>query len=159
MDSIDWGTLPTWVSAFLTSGSLALGFYILLRDRKKEELTEARKVICWIDYDNDAHVNHVLNTTDRTVSRVRVLVELRSAANVLEPYHLANIIRPGEEATASTPRRVGDGKAVPEFIEFDDADGISWVRDLRTGLTHRASTGRQLTRRELRDRKRRLRKS
>jgi hypothetical protein len=31
---IDWGNVPAWVGAVLTGGSLLLGFYILLRDRR-----------------------------------------------------------------------------------------------------------------------------
>lgn len=39
--SLDWGSVPAWVSSLLTGGSLLLGFYILLRDRRKEEWSQA----------------------------------------------------------------------------------------------------------------------
>jgi len=48
MGELEWGTVPAWVSAVLTSGSLMLGFYILLRDRRKEERRDATKAICWL---------------------------------------------------------------------------------------------------------------
>ncbi|MFF5031338.1 hypothetical protein [Nocardia salmonicida] len=161
MDSIDLGTLPTWVSAFLTSGSLALGFFILLRDRRKEELAEARKIICWYSRsDNqDENVTHVLNTSERVISNVRVLIRLRTADWAgLEGFHIAPLIRPGEEVATNTPRRAGEAKSPPEFVEFNDSDGIGWAKDLHTGLTHRVDRRYSVhSRRALRGRKRQLR--
>jgi hypothetical protein len=51
---IDWGTVPTWISSVLTSGSLLLGFYILLRDRREEERSQAALVVCWNDDRDDS---------------------------------------------------------------------------------------------------------
>ncbi|MFJ8546320.1 hypothetical protein ACIRFH_30840 [Streptomyces sp. NPDC093586] len=133
----NWGTVPTWVSAILTSGSLLLGFYILLRDRRKEERQEALKVICWSEMvDNESYKIYVLNTAERPVVHARMLVRL--AGDVLEPVGLgAGAIRPGEEVTARSPRHLGGEKSWPAAVEFQDADGIDWVRDLRSGALHR----------------------
>jgi hypothetical protein len=38
------GPWSEWVAAILTGGSLLLGFYILLRDRRKEETAQANRV-------------------------------------------------------------------------------------------------------------------
>ncbi|HXC79250.1 MAG TPA: hypothetical protein VNU19_19630, partial [Candidatus Acidoferrum sp.] len=45
---IDWGNVPAWVASILTGGSLLLGFYILLRDRRKEERRQARRIVIQI---------------------------------------------------------------------------------------------------------------
>jgi hypothetical protein len=42
---IDWGNVPSWFGSVLTGASLMLGFYILLRDRSKEEREQASKVM------------------------------------------------------------------------------------------------------------------
>lgn len=42
---LDWGNVPAWVASILTGASLLLGFYILLRDRRKEEREQALRII------------------------------------------------------------------------------------------------------------------
>lgn len=42
------GSWAEVLAAFLTGGSLLLGFYILLRDRRKEESAQAAQIICWV---------------------------------------------------------------------------------------------------------------
>ncbi|MEV6540030.1 hypothetical protein [Streptomyces sp. NPDC051665] len=44
MASIDWGTVPAWLSAVLTGGSITLGFYIILRDHKKQDEADATEL-------------------------------------------------------------------------------------------------------------------
>lgn len=43
--TVDWGDIATWVQSLLTGGSLLLGFYILLRDRRKEERRQVERVV------------------------------------------------------------------------------------------------------------------
>ncbi|MGW5064206.1 hypothetical protein ACWEQ2_44280 [Streptomyces sp. NPDC004096] len=145
MTGLDWGTVPAWASAFLTSGSLGLGFYILLRDRRKEERQEALKVVCWSEYgfadspDNGMHVVHVLNTSDRPISHVSTLVDLRlDDFDGFEGFGLASTVAPGVEVTGRVPRRLNDRKIFPEVVSFTDGDGIEWVRELKTRRLYRA---------------------
>ncbi|WMN02160.1 hypothetical protein [Rhodococcus erythropolis] len=42
---MDWGTVPAWVGSILTAGSLTLGFYIILRDKKTAEKEQIQKLI------------------------------------------------------------------------------------------------------------------
>ncbi|WP_143548831.1 hypothetical protein [Rhodococcus sp. ACPA1] len=42
---VDWGNIPAWIGSILTGGSLLLGFYILLRDRWKEEKEQAKQLL------------------------------------------------------------------------------------------------------------------
>ena len=55
---VRWGDVPTWLSSIMTGGSLLLGFYILLRERRKNEEEQARKLACWFDLDVSAVVQH-----------------------------------------------------------------------------------------------------
>ena len=48
--SLDWGTVPAWVGSILTGGSLLLGFYILLRDRRNREIEQARQVSAHLNF-------------------------------------------------------------------------------------------------------------
>ncbi|GAA0621049.1 hypothetical protein [Streptomyces crystallinus] len=144
MTDLDWGTVPAWASAFLTSGSLLLGFYILLRDRRKEERQEALKVVCWSVYgyddspDKGMHVVHVLNTSTRPIYDASVLVDLRLGDfDGFEGFGLAVIIPSTEEATTRIDRRMNDRKVFPAAISFTDGDGIDWIRELDSRRLYR----------------------
>ncbi|MCY0947834.1 hypothetical protein [Streptomyces antarcticus] len=67
MSGVDWGIVPAWSSSILTSGSLALRFYILLRDRRKAERDEANLVTCWLEGSGDGRTAHVLNASPRPI--------------------------------------------------------------------------------------------
>lgn len=138
---MDWGTVPAWLSAVLTGGSLLLGFYILLRDRRKAERADALKVICWESRGNDAYTTHVLNASDRTVHNITMHGLLRGGQReghriVFEGFGVAGTLRAGEEATKETPHRIGDTKVIPWAVSFTDSDGATWLRDLATGRLH-----------------------
>jgi hypothetical protein len=45
---LDWGNVPQWVSGILSSLSLLVAFYIILRERRKDESEQARKVLAWL---------------------------------------------------------------------------------------------------------------
>jgi len=142
---LDWGTVPAWASAILTSGSLLLGFYILLRDRRKEERQEAAQVICWLEQTAtlpDGHRRYrtrVSNQAGRHVSGVHLLVETRDpdaeGGRVVETSFLAPLIRPGEEdACGGAEVTVDPGKVRRFVVVFLDADGTEWIRDLTPDL-------------------------
>ncbi|MFJ5883474.1 hypothetical protein [Kitasatospora cineracea] len=141
MSGIDWGSAPAWVSAFLTSGSLGLGFYILLRDRRKEEITEAAKVFAWTEHDGDVTTTKILNGSASPITSAQVLVEIRGGNGlVLENYGFNELVMPGETAGIQTDRRIdgpGSPKLIPWSVEFATGDGTRWVRDLWTGGLHR----------------------
>lgn len=132
----DWGSVPAWASAILTSGSLSLGFFILLRDRRKEERAVASLVTCWRTWSSDLYITHVHNASKRTVVDVAILVRLPELGPrgefQYETFGLAGVIRPEGEATCETPRG-GLGKRMPpQFVTFQDADGIFWIRALQS---------------------------
>jgi hypothetical protein len=144
VSGIEWGTVPAWASAILTSGSLTLGFYVLLRDRRKEERTEASLIVCWRVWNNETYVTHIYNASKRTIVDVNVLVRFPSDRQKFswESFPGPSVLRPEEEQFIRTPRSLNGTKLVPEFVTFQDADGIFWVRDLPGGQLKRLRTTR-----------------
>ena len=80
---IQWGTVPAWVSGVLTGGSLILGFYILLRDRRTQERRQALQVAVYYydpavpSFDGSwpgSPLIHVMNTSDAPVYDVRARI-------------------------------------------------------------------------------------
>ncbi|MEU6354457.1 hypothetical protein ABZ896_34890 [Streptomyces sp. NPDC047072] len=141
MSGADWGTVPAWLSAVLTGGSLLLGFYILLRDRRKAEQADALKVICCRNRGNDGYTTHVLNASDRTVHNITMHGLLRGNPGeghrlLFEGFGMTGTLRADEEKTVETPRRTGDTKVIPWAVSFTDSDGATWLRDLTTGRLH-----------------------
>lgn len=43
---VDWGNLATWFGALLTGLSLLLAFYIILRDRRRADRSQADQIAC-----------------------------------------------------------------------------------------------------------------
>lgn len=130
VSGLDWGTVPAWFSAIGTSGSLLLGFFILLRDRRKEERQEAQKVVT--HFHGDAEENairvHLLNTADRPVLYPEV-VTTGPEEQLFESVR----VDAGEEVDVLVPRYAGGVRNRPIAVRFFDADGYQWVRDLRSG--------------------------
>lgn len=141
---VDWGSAPAWASAILTSGSFALGFYVLLRDRRKEERAEASLIVCWRTWGQDTYTTHIHNASKRTVVDLAVLVRLpltdERKSLGWEPFPGPSVLKADEEQSVDTPRKIDGKKYVPEFVTFQDADGIFWVRDLSTGDLKRLRT-------------------
>lgn len=71
----DWGTVPVWVGAVLTAGSLLLGFYIILRDRWKSEKEQASKVAYWVtnSHEREGYLATVNNGSESPIYGVGVL--------------------------------------------------------------------------------------
>lgn len=66
--TIEWGPVSSWVSAILTSGSLILGFSILIRDRKARKADQAAGVSAV--WDREQLVVRVHNTSKQAVYNI-----------------------------------------------------------------------------------------
>jgi hypothetical protein len=147
----------------LTSGTLALGFYILLRDRRKEERSEAALVVCWRTWGNSEYTTHIVNASKRTIVDVLVLVRIDHLASTdrfpYESFHAASVIKPDEEVMVKTPRGGLGERNPPQLTTFQDADGLFWIRDLVSGqlerLKVRSSSGESALDRYIRHRRER----
>ncbi|MFC9595780.1 hypothetical protein ACFTUC_39040 [Streptomyces sp. NPDC056944] len=133
MTGIDWGTFPAWLSALLTGGSLLLGFYILLRDRRKEERQEALKLVITGAH-RDADEEHsfiqigVRNTADRPFYGPTILYGRDGEVGRL--YFEDDLVEPGQEATIRVPRYLDGVRTFPLGVVFQDSNGYTWVRDV-----------------------------
>ncbi|RDD83914.1 hypothetical protein [Streptomyces parvulus] len=135
MTGIEWGTAPAWLSAILTGGSLLLGFYILLRDRRKEERLDASKVVAMYypegdEYSQASRVRVVLkNTADRPIFFPGALYGEKKGKRLRGWPCKEDVVEPGEFVEVEVPRQV-EGKWVGiAGVYFHDADGCIWARD------------------------------
>ncbi len=125
MTSLDWGTVPAWASAILTSGSLFLGFYILLRDRRKEEKEEARKLVFSVRMSDHRHVVLVTNVSDRPFLSVSMF-----NADQWDTDGRGDDDPEGPLLSGQSRRYVHSGRPESSALaaRFQDADGQNWVK-------------------------------
>jgi hypothetical protein len=147
MSGVDWGTVPAWSSSILTSGSLALGFYILLRDRRKEDREEASLVTCWLEGSGDGRMVHVLNASPRPIPYAALSGRFFGREGQWVARTDPPVVRPGQELRLQLSEMLkGHRRHVvaelrdPETFQFTDADGQRWKRDLWTSSLTRDRT-------------------
>ncbi|MFC3964054.1 hypothetical protein [Nocardia jiangsuensis] len=92
--TLDWGSVPAWAGSILTSGSLGLGFYILLRDRRNDEEDQARQLVVreeGTSMKRDGYNHHVTitNTSDHPFYDLGLTCYFgkEGAEKVREPRH------------------------------------------------------------------------
>ncbi|MBQ0830843.1 hypothetical protein [Streptomyces tagetis] len=142
MNGLEWGTVPAWFSAVLTGGSLLLGFYILLRDRRKEERNEALKVVTWTERGADDEGSfiriHVRNTADRPILYVNALYSKGDGSGEIRSLPAAVPWVPKDEEIALDVPRYQDGRRTLALgLSFQDADGFRWVKDISSHDVYR----------------------
>ncbi|MFJ4717279.1 hypothetical protein [Streptomyces sp. NPDC088785] len=128
----DWGTVPAWASAILTGGSLLLGFYILLRDRRKEERAGASRLVfsTRLDRQGNFHVK-ATNLSDQPfllVEMVDGIWQTSPAPDESDPLNDPSL-QPGEtriftHLKSDPPAKLG--------VTIQDADGMYWLKILHT---------------------------
>jgi hypothetical protein len=141
------GSLADWVSGLATAGSLVLGFSILLRDRSKADQEEATQVVTWF-------VNHPDNTLELFVtnggSRPTVNVALclasldeqQKQAALWRIRNIMSVLAPGEGTSLKIPFEEFHANILyPSYIQFRDANGMSWRRNIRSGKLRRTGAG------------------
>jgi hypothetical protein len=79
MRDINWGDVPAWVASLLTGGSLLLGFWILLRDRRNTDRAQIDRFAFWVEGGRpDRHTAsiliHVRNSSNLPVKGIHILV-------------------------------------------------------------------------------------
>ncbi|WP_199813968.1 hypothetical protein [Streptomyces sp. NRRL F-5135] len=127
----------------MTSGSLLLGFYILLRDRRKEEAEEARKLVFSTNtpHGGDPHVVRVTNMSDRPFLSVGLFnadqwgtdQQTGDPEGPLPPGRSREYTHNGSGSSALAAR-------------FQDADGQNWVKVFDSHQLVRAPTDRVVAR-------------
>ena len=141
------GSLADWVSGLATAGSLFLGFSILLRDRRKDDQAEATQVVTWFVNQPDSTVQlSVTNGGSRPVVHVMFCLasvdEGKKRAALWRIVNVAPVLPSGEGRSLQFPFTEFHANALhSSYIQFRDANGISWRRDVRSGKLRRTKVG------------------
>lgn len=128
------GSLAELVSGLATAGSLFLGFSILLRDRRKDDQAEAIRVVTWFvnQPDGTVHLN-ISNRGSRPIMHVMFCLasvdERQKSAALWRMLDVAPVLASGEDSSLQLPFREFHANALyPSYVQFRDANGISWRR-------------------------------
>ncbi|GHG15489.1 hypothetical protein GCM10018777_31550 [Streptomyces albogriseolus] len=152
MTAIDWGSVPTWFSAIGTTGSLLATAGIIMRDRRKDQRTDAARVACWLEApvayevsDDSVDLNQhrflrVHNTADRPVFDLFAVIGPDSSATYIR-FDLDHVVPAGAEATFLVPYEYQSAGPLPPprpvAVEFRDVERTTWIYDLDAGTLHR----------------------
>ena len=176
-----WGTAGQWFSGIVSGGALGLGFYLMLRDRRKEERAQAQLITCRreptgprSDSDGDPvypGLVHVLNHSTRPIYSITARPLLVSWPEYQR--RIANVPGIGKPSYSEQEWRNPEGKlrtfaesvlqskverrvlnpdetlsleyAAPMtaryydiLVEFTDAEGIVWSRNVDTSNLRRS---------------------
>lgn len=148
-------TAPTWIAAIGTGGALLLGFYILLRDRRKEEASQASKIAHW--WEGDKCV--VLNGSDAPIVSINIYAEhilwrdavrgeglLLGTAGYMEGRQKSwiepsnrptgkapGILLPQERCEFLAPPWIATANWLTYWLTFADAHNRRWDTNLQSG--------------------------
>jgi hypothetical protein len=137
------GSLADWFSAFGTVGALYLGFIILMRDRRKADQAEATQIVVWFINQPDGSVElNVTNGASRPVVHLMFCLacvdKKRKAAALWKIFNIASVLESGAVGSLSIPFPEFHANALyPSYIQFRDANGLSWRRNVRSGELRR----------------------
>jgi hypothetical protein len=137
------GSLAEWVSGLATAGSLFLGFTILWRDRRKSDAAEATQVVAWFVNHPDGSVElRITNGASRPI--VHVIFHLASTdeqgkqAALWRMINVAAVLASNESSSLTIPfREFHANSSYPSYVQFRDANGVSWRRNVRSGRLRR----------------------
>jgi hypothetical protein len=141
------GSLAEWVSGLATAGSLFLGFTILWRDRRKSDAAEATQVVAWFVNQPDGNVElKISNGASRPI--VHVTFHLASTdeqgkqAALWRIINIAAVLASDEGSSLTLPFRTFHANTLyPSYVQFRDANGVSWRRNVRSGKLRRTKVG------------------
>jgi hypothetical protein len=141
---IPWGTVPDWVAAVGTVGSLFSALYLLKHEiderkhlRATRETEAARAVSAWCQCEDDKHILNVRNGGEEPIYDCMVYADPLGAEALAEGRThglevLFGTVPPG--STLDDPRHnlklQSDRFGFPTVeVEFTDAQGRHWRRD------------------------------
>lgn len=145
MNVVDWGNVPTWISAVGTTGALSATVGIIWRDHRKAERADAAALSCWEiplqggDSDSLAILHDNIHVQNNAARPVYDLVVLTWSGVTVEfgPTHLVQrVLRPGECVGAHVLPSADPLGPEPVAVAFRDSDGAHWLRDLSAQTLH-----------------------
>ena len=139
--------MADWVSGLATAGSLILGFSILWRDRRKADQAEATQVVTWfVNHPNNTVQLSVTNGGSRPIVHVAFCLasvdKQQNEAALWRIHNIASVLAPGEGSSFQLPFNEFHANTLyPSYVQFRDANGISWRRNVRSGKLRRTKVG------------------
>ncbi|KOY53595.1 hypothetical protein [Streptomyces sp. XY332] len=150
---IDWGNVPTWVSAIITSSSFAVAARVYWENRQDKIRGQAAKITVELPKRDESDVLnirsdrlYVRNHSDMPVFDLHLVVhtyrypggaqveywtDLESSTDRVDPGEIVTLVRPMVRRNAlSLPKVMG--------ITFVDANGRRWTRMVDGFLMDRA---------------------
>ncbi len=137
--SINWGTVPDWVTGLLTAATLFLAVMILLGDRRRAKRAEADAFSTWPvfmgthavpDLPDYAVELHAYNAGDKPILYTMVMVRPGSPQHALQTMSTKPI--PPQTEVVSKIGFDNIWYDSPLLIQFRDARGQTWLRDVNT---------------------------
>jgi hypothetical protein len=133
---VDWGTVPTWISALVTVLAFSVAASVFFHDRRKHQRADARMVtVAPLDPDDregDGHTLVVTNLAERHIFDVRVhFVTEPSPGRLIAggDFQVQHAMGPGGGSNSAFSQSFLCGRAL-HAVSFEDADGVRWLRSL-----------------------------
>ena len=141
------GSWADWVSGIATALTFFLGFTILRRDRKKDESAEATQVVTWFVNQPDGTVElRVTNGGARPI--VNVMFNLAATGPegnktaAWKVNNVAAVLEAGQSTSLHFPfSEFHANKQYPSRIQFRDANGENWQRNVISGRLRKIKIG------------------
>ncbi|MEV6133605.1 hypothetical protein AB0M05_43545 [Streptomyces violaceusniger] len=140
MSGIDWGSVPTWISALGTTGALSATSWVIVRDRRLERRKDPERVVCRIEEINEARMAvKVHNTSDRPVYGTSVLAwtdgefedeELRAEDTTRPLFRMLDVLDPDRETGVLIPFAKDGQPPQIVWVQFRDIHGTYWVHHM-----------------------------
>ncbi|MGY1633805.1 hypothetical protein ACI784_19050 [Geodermatophilus sp. SYSU D01186] len=142
---VDWGSVAQWISSF----SVPAALYIIFRDKRKAEASQATLIACWVDLDSEdispeqGYRLQVQNASTQPVlgvfAKSRELTQDLTFETITIPLGFSALM-PGETRSADIrPERTLVNFNV--WVEFVDANGVKWARNVGTLLLVKIKSG------------------
>jgi hypothetical protein len=120
---IDWGTIPTWLSAVATSAGILWALMLFRVNRRDAIRSLASSVFCRIDREDEETRLEISNDSAKPISSVTAYV-LPSESPVGERGWIRSDDTYQFDLKDEKFKDISDSC----FIEFDDADGRRWKK-------------------------------
>ncbi|GAA2429783.1 hypothetical protein GCM10010433_32560 [Streptomyces pulveraceus] len=157
LDKVDWGTVPTWMSAIVTTFAFTVAAAVFFRDRHENHRADARSVIAHLadleddDFgDVDGQIIFIRNLATRPIFEVSVTFaqvdrEGRATGRPGRPPHeVARYIQPDVSRSLNFDRSfLGDDSAACAVF-FKDVEGRRWARHIHDSSLIRHTKTRDL---------------
>lgn len=131
MSKVDWGTVPTWISAIVTTVALGTTALVIWRDRRKDHRHDADRLLCWTENEDSGTRVWVRNASERSVHHPTIIGWSWPGEDKDPNTRIAPQLLPGEDRSVLLAHTKKDGEPRIVAVYFRDAGGTRWAYDVR----------------------------